>query len=936
MAPTTHSTKDDERASQGAQPHTLRCEYVTDPVGIDVSKPRFSWRLSRPERDQQQTGYQIQVSDAEQTLDTGTCWDSGFVESDANSHVEYSGAPLESERRYVWRCRVKDRDGRVSPWSRTASFTTGLLDNKEWQAQWIEGGNLLRSEFELDKDLEFAVVSATGVGYYELRLNGVKVGDHVLDPGWTDYDRSVLYAGYDVTSQLVSGRNAIGLMLGNGRYNPPQAMVDRSPIPLRKYADAPAGIVQLTVRYTDGSVFRLVSDGSWKATDGPIVSNDIWDGEAYDARRDLPGWDRAGFDDGDWRPARVSAGPGGRLVSQAAFPPIKVNKVLQPRTVSNPRPGVFVFDFKQNFAGWVRLPKVTGPRGTRIRLRFAELVDEEGMLNRVPNREAEATDVFVLSGTGEESFEPRFTYHGFRYCEVTGYPGTPGLGDLEACVVHSAVDTVGSFACSNELINDIHRIVRWSQLSNLMSVPTDCPQRDERMGWMGDAQLTADEATHNFDMSGFYTKYLNDITDAQKEDGSVSDVVPAYWELYPSDPAWGTATVVLPWTMYQHYGDTRILEQRYETMKRWVEFLRSQSKGDLIEYGKFGDWCPPQQVVSSLTPIRLTSTWHYYHDALILSRIAALLGRSSDAEEYAALSDRIKDAFNSEFLSEGRYSGEDFDTLLERMRNAFPARDSGESLSEEEERRRARNMMNLFAPASQTANALPLALSMVPEAHVQPVIETLISDICDNRSFHLNTGIVGTRHIFEVLTRFGHAEVGYRLATQDTYPSWGYMLKEGATTLWERWEKLVEGGMNSHNHIMYGTVDSWFYRALAGINRADDTPGFRRIRIRPYPVGDLRHVEASLETDRGTVRSAWQRTAEGFDLSVTVPVGSEAEIWIAPRREGGSRERVEESGQTIWDGGTYRDGVEGIHKTRLTDGWVVVTVGSGDYSFRAI
>ena len=626
----------------------------------------------------------------------------------------------------------------------------------------------------------------------------------------------------------------------------------------------------------------------------------------------------------------MTEGPAGRLVSQAAYPPIRIVKTIRPRRVTNPRPGVYIFDFEQNFAGFVRLPRLAGPRGTRIRLRFAEVLDEEGLLNTIPNREADATDTYIMRGGDDESYEPRFTYHGFRYCEVTGFPGAPGVEDLEGCVIHTDVEPVGSFVCSNQLCNDLHRNVLWGQLSNLMSVPTDCPQRDERMGWMGDAQLTAEEATHNFYMPGFYTKYMNDITDAQLEDGQVSDVIPTYWQLYPADPAWGTATVVVPWTLYQHYGDERILHEHYQTIRNWVEYLRSRSNGDLVSYGKFGDWCPPQQVVSSLTPLHFTSSWYYYHDTLMLSRIARIVGREEDANEYAALAERIRTAFNEKYLQADRYSGETFDEIVERMRHTLP---TGEGGSEEDVRRRIRNMMQLFVPVSQTANTLPLFLSMVPRDHVKPILDSLISDVTDNRSYHLNTGIVGTRYIFDVLTRYGHADVAYKLVTQESFPSWGYMLREGATTLWERWEELVEGGMNSHNHIMLGTFDSWFYRFVAGIDRADEVPAFRRIRIKPYPVEGLAHAEGSLRTVQGLIRSAWRKTDAGFELSVTVPVGAEAEVWVPSGSRDAAPSVVREGDTPLWQLNAYQSGVDGVTAARAEGDRVVVELGSGSYTF---
>lgn len=883
-------------------PASLLCEYVSNPLGIDVTQPRFSWVLDHCQRGQLQSAYQVLVAQRQANLDTedGDKWNSGKVASEKSINVPYEGGHLESGKTYYWKVRVWDKDGKVSPWSKVATFEMGLLDPDDWKGRWIEGkshgestfsdpvhgmtkmpyGCLLREEFSIEKDIAQARIYVSGLGYYELRINGDKVGDSVLDPGWTDYEKRVLYSTYDVGKHLKKGKNTVGIMLGNGRY-----------IKAYRYGP-PKTILQLNIEFTDGTSKSIVTDESWKTGQGPVVANDIYTGETYDARLEKPNWDRANYDDSDWDAVRIAGAPGGKLVSQASFPPIKVTRIIQPLKITSPEPNVYIYDFGQNFTGWVRLC-ASGPRGTKVNLRYAELLHEDGVINTVPNRGAKATDTYILKGEEEEVYEPHFTYHGFRYLELTGFPGTPTLESIEGRVVHSAVEPVGGFVCSNSLINHIHRNVLWGQLSNLMSVPTDCPQRNERMGWMGDAQLSAEEAIYNFDMAGFYTKWLKDIREAQAEDGSVPDVVPPYWSNYPADPAWGTACVAIPWYLYQYYGDERILKENYSVMKKWVDFLSNKATDYILSYSKYGDWCPPGHIKPVDTSGQLISSWYYYHDTLILSKVAHILGESPEAKKYCQLSSKIKKAFNKRFLKDDHY-----------------------------------------ATGSQTCNVLPLFLDMVPENKKEAVRKNLINDIVVTHGNHLNTGIVGTRYIFDTLTKFGHTDLAYKLATQTTYPSWGYMIREGATTLWERWEYLAEGGMNSHNHIMFGSVDAWFYKVLAGINIDPASSGFRRIIIKPFIVGDLRYVSASVKTIRGMVSSSWKKNTHSLTLSIILPVNTQAKVSVPKMKL--ANVTIRESRKTVWGNGSYREGIAGIIGASEDDEYVTFEVRSGSYSFEML
>jgi len=894
-------------------PIELRCEYLRNPLGIDSVSPRFSWVLHHQERGQRQRAYQIFVSSTAEKAKKKIpdVWDSGRVESGASYNVEYAGKALRSGGCYHWRVRWWDKDGRASDWSDAAFYEMGLLNSRDWTARWISkrdckefrskgtillGESLgdyvqthalyMRREFSCDGSVHRARAYVCGLGLYELRINGEKVGDRVLDPAQTDYRKLALYSTYDITDHLKRRATtglAVGVILGNGRH-------------IRNYGYGhPRLILQLVVEAENGTTEILCSDDSWKASHGPLQENGIYFGEKYDARLEMTGWDMPGFVDSGWEPV-VEVGST-ELASQM-MQPIRIVERLEPKGLNSPAPNVFIYDFGQNFAGWVRLT-LAGRRGTEVRLRHGELLYEDGTLNISTNQNAEATDVYVLRGGEVEVYEPRFTYHGFRYVEVTGFPGTLTLDAVEGRFVHSDVERVGSFECSNELINRIHTNILWGQLSNLMSIPTDCPQRDERHGWLGDAHLAAEAAMVNFDMAAFYTKFLRDIRLSQREEGSIPDSVPPYLgRLYPADPAWGSAYVTLAWQMYAFYGDRRILEEHYPSLKRYVEFLSRNADDNIIRsLGKYGDWCPPGSIAPKRTPVELTSTWYYYHDTVLLSRIAGVLGLGTEADLYSSRAREIRDAFNRRFLKGGEYEA------------------------------------NRFAPVdrspSQTSNVLPLYLKMVPEDQKESVLNRLLTSVVEEQDNHLDTGIIGTRYLLDVLTEHGYGEVAYKVATQRTYPGWGYMVEEGATTLWERWEKITGGGMNSHNHIMLGSIDAWFYRAIAGISA--QLPAWERIQIKPGVIGGLEHASATVNTTRGPVRASWRREPGRFELEILVPVTSEAEVHIPLLWE---RCIVKEGEVVLWENGRAKDSwKQEVRHAGANDTSVLLVVGSGRFLF---
>jgi len=905
----------------------LRCEYTVNPLGIDIREPRFSWILEHPERGQAQTAYQILVASHKELLDAerGDLWDSGKVALSQSAQVAYAGEALQSCTRYYWAVRIWDLNDQASAYSSPAFFETAFLDSSEWQGAWISAGEtvgpLLRKTFNLDKPVSAARLYVCGVGYYEARLNGQKIGDHVLDPGWTDYAKTLLYETFDVTHLLHRDGNALGILLGNGRFSPSDEEVKRTPQILKKYAPAPIMFAQLHIELADNTTLRILSDATWKTASGPIQSSDIYDGERYDARLEKSGWDHPDYDDADWQSAQIAQHPGGQLVSQATFPPVKISQTLPPQTLTIVSPNVYIYDFGQNFSGWAKL-RVAGPRGTKITIRYAELRSPDGSLNTVPNRTASATETYILKGEGQEVFEPRFTYHGFRYVEVSGFPGTPSLQALEGQVVHSALDAAGSFLCSHPLLNQIHQNILWGLRSNFMSIPTDCPQRDERMGWLADGHLAAEAAIYNFDMAGFYAKWLRDIRDAQLDDGSVPDVAPMYWPLFPADPAWGTACVLMPWLLYQYYGDQRVLEENYPLMQRYVAFLDSAAHDDLLEFGKWGDWCPPWHVNSMDTPYELVSQWYYYHDTALMSQIAAILGKPAEAEVYHKKAERIKTAFNRKFLHGSQYGGTP-DRWYQRLIPKVATPDEARVIDH--------HLADTFAVRSQTGHVLALYLGLVPEEQEAAVIQGLVQDIIVMHGTHVNTGIIGTRYFFDVLSDNGHAELAFKLATQTTYPSWGYMIKEGATTLWERWEYLTDLGMNSQNHIMLGSIDAWFYRYLAGIQRDPSAPGWQHILIKPHVLGELTFVSASVNTPRGLIAVSWTKQHDAFLLDVTIPVNASATVSIPTM--GMEAVRITENGKLFWEHGHCQHQLPGITEGCENGGSVRVEVGSGSYAF---
>ncbi|POZ89398.1 MULTISPECIES: alpha-L-rhamnosidase [Petrotoga] len=883
---------------------STKVNYSANPLALKDTRPRLSWVVETSEKRKKQSAYRVLISSSQQLIEQGegNIWDTHKIESEDN-YCYYSGEELESFKRYYWKVKIWDEKGEESTWSKVSFFETGPLSKSDWKAKWITKRDLktfysagdfsiekfkhyhaayFRKTFEIKNEIQSARAYISGLGFYELYLNGEKVGNNVLDPGQSEYSKEALFNVYNIISFL-TGQNCVGVILGNGRH-------------LEQFGySKPKLIIQILVEYVNGEKEYILSDESWASSHGPLQENGIYYGEKYNRTLEMPGWNTYHFDASNWEEVEITKGPNLRYQN---MPPIRVTKILKPKKIYSLKPGVFVYDFGQNFTGWVKI-SVSGPKGAQLKLRHSELVNEDGSLKTNTIRKAEATDTYILKGEGKESYEPRFTYHGFRYVEVSGSPFVPTIENIEGRFVHSDVEKVGDFYCSNELINKIHKNILWGQLSNLHSIPTDCPQRDERFGWMGDAQLSAEEAIYNFDMSLFYENYLQEIKLSQKEDGSISDVVPAYIKLYPADPAWGTAYITIAWYLYKYYKNEKVLSDHYESMKKYVEFLHKSSENNLLKkLGKFGDWCPPGTISPKKTPVEFTSTWYYYNDVYLFSKIAEVLGKEKDAQHYFELSENIKKSFNDYFLKDYGYES------------------------------------RMFGPVdrliSQTSQILPLYYNMVPNDKKEFILEKLINNIVEHQDSHLDTGIVGTRYLFDVLSENGYSDLAFRIATQESYPSWGYMIKEGATTVWERWEKLEAGGMNSQNHIMLGSVDTFFYKYLAGISL--DKDGWKKARIKPHLVGEERFASAKIKTIIGEFQVSWEKGENLFKLSVVIPFGTEADVFI-PKLW--NEFNLKEERELLFDNEQIKDFKErnSIKLKEYNEENIILNLGSGQYYF---
>jgi len=747
---------------------------------------------------------------------------------------------------------------------------------------------LLRKEFEISQRIKRARIYVSGLGWYELYINGQKVGDHVLDPATTDYKKRILYVTYDVTPMLNRGENALAVMLGNGWYCEPGTL---------RYGDSPRLLLQMNIEYADGTCESIKTNPSWKVTEGPITRNDLWGGETYDARQEKKGWIKAGYDDSGWNGAITKSSPGGKMVSQS-MPAIKVNQTIRPVKLTKPKPGIYVYDMGQLFGGWARL-RVKGSEGTKVTLKYsARIFKDSGLIDKRRHRSGNETDYYILKGDPKgETYEPRFTYHPVRYVQIEGCPGEPTINDLEGRVVFSAVDMSGDFSCSNPLLNQIHKNVVWTLTNGLFGIPLDCLHR-EHWAWTDPATVTGSLYPRKY-MPLFWTKWLHDIKDAQRIDGAIPDVCPTY----PgdrSDPAWGGNYPLLVWYLYQYYEDKRLIEVHYDGMKRWLKYLDSISDDYIVNKGHYGDHMLPgikvgeEQFISRETPPALVWTGYYYRGAYVVSKIAEIIGNAGDAGHYAKLADDIKEAFNRKWFNSNTRT---------------------------------------YANGSQTANFFPLALEIIPETNEKKIVQSLVKDIVEKYKLHHHTGNTGTTCMIDTLTRYGFGDIMYKIANQETYPGWGYMLSKGATTIWENW-----GVRQAESMVMWLTIDEFFYNDLAGIRGPEYygprfmTPGFQQIEIKPHVLGDLVYAKASIKTERGIISSSWKRTDDSLRLHISIPANSKAKVSVP--KIGLKNVTVTESGKTVWENGIFIKAINGVIAGMENNNYITFETGSGSYIFR--
>jgi alpha-L-rhamnosidase len=896
-------------AADGLTPARLRCEYRTDPLGVDVAAPRLSWIVESRGRGQKQTAYQVLVSGDEGALGAGRgdLWDSGRIPSEETTAIVYAGAPLRSHQWCFWKVRVWDRDGRASDWSQPARWAMGVLGPSDWAgAAWIGWDrprqreqppapldaakskvarlvlpppSYLRTTFRLEGRPRRAILYATALGIFEVHLNGRRVGDDSFNPGWTDYTKRVYYRAFDVTGRVRSGQNALGAILADGWYSGYVGFGKKRD----HYGMKPRFRAWLRMEMEDGGAVDVVSGPGWRAATGPIREADFLMGETYDAREALPGWDAPGFDDRRWDAVDLGAElqP---AVQWHPGPPVRPFAELKPRSITQPVPGTFVLDMGQNFAGIARL-RVAGEPGRKITLRFAERLNPDGTIYTTNLREARVVDTYICAGRGEEIWEPRFTFHGFQYVEVTGLKSHPAPEAITGIALSSETPFVGSFAGSDPMLNRLFSNITWTQQANFIDIPTDCPQRDERLGWTGDAQVYIGTAALIGDVQAFFTKWLVDLTDGQRADGQFPMVAPVKVAGDDGGPAWADAGVICPWTIYQVYGDRRLLERQYPSMVKFIEFCRRRSTPELLppkQFHCFGDWLS----INADTPKDVIYTAYFAHSTDLLTRAAEVLGRATDAAKYRELSGAIKAAFNRAYVApDGRIKGD-----------------------------------------TQACYVLAIAFDLVEGEQLRRAAQYLVEDI-EKRGGHLSTGFIGTKSLMQALAKINRHDVAYRLLHNTTFPSWGFSIKQGATSIWERWDGWTpekgfqDPGMNSFAHYSFGAVYQWMVENIGGIR--SDGPAYKHIVIAPVPDPHLDAARITYDSIRGPIEARVTNSkGEWSALEVTIPANTTATVSLPADR-----------GQRLFESGRPLDRAEGVKPVRTEDNRVVVEIGSGTYRF---
>ncbi|MGM0879899.1 MAG: family 78 glycoside hydrolase catalytic domain [Bacillota bacterium] len=879
----------------------LRCEDKQNPIGMDMNVPRISWQLFSNDRDCVQSAYQIQI--AKDALFDNVLLDSARVESSQSIHVELNGLRPEARMRYYYRVQAWDRAGKGSDWSESAFFETGLMDAKEWQAEWIsapiaqfpqdsEVCPQLRTFVEVTGQVSAARIYVTALGLYELQLNGRRVSGHYFTPGWTSYGKRLQYQTYDVTDLLEEGTNALGALLGNGWYKGYLGWQNHKEM----YGSRTALLLELHIRYENGSEVSIVSNQNWQAAESAIRMSDIYMGETYDARLER---DWTNLSDDGWYQVETIEHPKAIIVAQENVPVTKVDELKPIALLITPQ-GDRVLDMGQNMVGWLNF-SVEGESGQTVELEHAEVLDREGNFYRDNIRRAKQRISYTLKGGEAETYEPHFTFQGFRYVKLTGFPDTVRLEDFTGIVLHSNMEPTGNFECSDPLVNQLHHNILWGQKGNFLDVPTDCPQRDERLGWTGDAQMFVRTASYLMNTAPFFTKWLRDLKADQTTEGGIPFYIPnlkesfssGWGETSHSSAAWGDAAAICPWTIYEMYGDKRLLEEQYESMKKWVSYIHGQGSNPYLwNTGfHFGDWLAldskPDSYIGATDRDYIATAFYAYSVSLTL-KAAAALGRTEDTEYYRDLHGKIVNEFRNEFVTpSGRLS-----------------------------------------VPTQTAQVLALRFDLVEGAARERAVRKL-TDLLAEAGNHLTTGFVGTPYLNPVLSETGNNELAYQLLFQKDYPSWLYQVTKGATTIWEHWDGIKEDGsfwsadMNSYNHYAYGAIGEWLYRHVAGIGPDESEPGFKVVHIKPQPGPGLEWAEAHLETMYGKVASYWRRSEDGgMAVHVTIPVNTEGIVILPGAITNG-----------LLESGVPAEQVAGIHSMESAKSGVRMVLGSGSYQF---
>ena len=875
------------------------CENRANPIGVDDAAPQFTWIISSDKRDVMQTAYEIRVSESEPafTKSKNLKWNSGKISSDQSVHVEYKGGPLQSDKKYFWQVRVWDNNGDVSNWSSPAFFQTGFFSVNDWKATWIEPGfidtvgqssPMFRKEFTARKKIKSATAFITAHGLYEAQINGQRVGDAYFTPGWTSYNKRLQYQVYDVTNLLKEGNNAIGVTLGSGWYRGHLAWGSNKNI----YGKDISLLLQLMITYSDGTTETILSDGGWKSTTGSIISSSIYDGETIDDRQAKTGWELPGYDDSNWSDVKVGNFSKDNLIA-TINEPAKKHETFKPVKIITTPKGEKVIDFGQNFVGW-EMVKLKGDAGDTVTIEHAEVLDKEGNFYTTNLRAAKATSTYILNGKGEENFEPHFTYYGFRYIKVEGVKGELNPDDFTGVAIYADMQPTGTFSTSNPLINQLQHNIIWGQKGNFLDVPTDCPQRDERLGWTGDAQVFSRTASFNMNVNNFFDKWMKDVVADQFPDGRIPHVVPNV--LGPDaggSAGWSDVATIVPWNLYLAYGDKKILENQYESMKAWVDYIHNQSRDNLWNTGfDFGDWLfyrpdDDNSGRAAVTDKYLIAQCFYAHSTQLLINAAKVLGKTEDVNFYTDLLKKIKEAFLKEYVTpNGR-----------------------------------------LVSGTQTAYVLALNFDMLPQTLRKQAANRLAENI-KSYDTHLTSGFLGTPYLCHVLTRFGYDSVAYKLLLQKTYPSWLYPVTMGATTIWERWDgekpdsTFENPGMNSFNHYAYGAIGDWMYRKMVGIDTYEDGVGYKHIKIKPHIGGGFTNASASLETYYGKVSNSWKVQDGKTIMDVDIPVNTKATIFLPAT----DASRITENGKKLSE-------VKGIKMNGTKDGYVEIETGSGEYHF---